>query len=294
MCIHDSRVSLSAWAYDSGDDMANILKPERQRAIISALVEGTSIRSVERMTGAHRDTITRLMQRVATGCQAYTDRTFRNLDCKHLEVDEVWCFVAKKQRHLSPTDDPQQVGDFWTWIALDASTKLVPTHVVGKRDAATAQLFIDDLASRLANRVQISSDALRHYVNAIDRAFGGNVDYSRIVKSYETDEVSLGRYSPPKVVAMRKTPIIGNPDLAAASTSYVERGNLTLRMSSRRFTRLTNAFSKRADNLRAAVALHFAWYNLVRRHATLKTTPAVAARVESREWTIGDLLDCSN
>lgn len=272
----------------------NRLKPEKQEAVIRALVEGSSIRSVERMAGVHRDTIMRLMVGVGDGCQVLLNDLMRNLGCRRIEVDEVWCYVGKKQRHVTDADDLNAVGDFWTWVAMDAETKLVPSFVVGKRDGETAIRFMGDLASRLKNRVQLSSDALRAYVEAVERAFGADVDYAQIVKSYEAEPLGPGRYSPPKVTAIEKTKIMGDPRWSLVSTSIVERGNLTMRMQMRRFTRLTSAFSKKADNLKAAVALHFAYYNLVRVHRTLKTTPAIAAGVTSREWSITDLIRLSN
>lgn len=259
----------------------NKLDPRTQEAVLNALVEGSSVRSIERMTGVHRDTIIRLMVRTGETCKAILDETMRDLPCKRIEVDEIWA---------QETDDKNQVGDFWTCVALDPETKLVPTYAVGKRDASTAQAFMDDLAARLANRVQINSDGLRLYVEAVERSFGADVDYVQIVKSYEAEPIGPGRYSPPKVVSVEKTRIAGEPDMALASTSYVERQNLTMRMSMRRFTRLTNAFSKKSANLEAAVALHFAHYNLVRTHSTLKTTPAVAAGIVNRHWHMSDLV----
>lgn len=277
--------------------MANHLKREKQEQAIGALVEGSSIRSTERMTGVHRDTIMRLMQRVGMGCEALMDSELRNLECARVQVDELWGFVQKKQRHVRPEDDQSQVGDFWTFVAIDADTKLVPSFRVGKRDAETAHAFMDDLASRLRGRVQISADALRAYVDAVDFAFGSDVDFGQIVKSYEAEPIGPGRYSPPKVVAVDKRAVWGDPDPDHISTSYIERLNLTTRMQVRRLTRLTNAFSKKPENLRAALALHFAHYNFVHRHRTLttqrkglKTTPAMAAGVSDRPWSISDLL----
>ena len=269
----------------------NRLKPDRQAAVLSALVEGNSIRSTERMTGVHRDTIIRLMVRVAATCERVMDAAMRDLPCEQIQMDEIWCYVGKKQRHLRQDDDPAQAGDFWTWVALDADTKIVPTYRVGKRTGADAHAFVTDLASRLRNRVQISTDALRAYVEAVEAGFGGDVDYGQIVKTYEAEPIGPGRYSPPKVTSTEKTVVVGMPDEDRISTSYVERQNLTMRMQMRRFTRLTNAFSKKVENLRAAVALHFAHYNFVRRHRTLRVTPAMAAGVTDRLWSIRDLVD---
>lgn len=272
----------------------NKLSMDKQTAVISALVEGVSIRSIERMTGVHRDTIMRLMVRVGDGCQRIMDEKMRNLPCKHLQLDEIWCYVGKKQRHVKASDDPGAVGDFYTWVAIDSDTKLVPSYKVGKRDGETGQAFVDDLAGRLANRVQISSDGLKLYVDAIEQSFGADVDYAQIVKFYEAEPIGPGRYSPPKVVAVEKSYIAGNPDLNITSTSYVERQNLTMRMNMRRFTRLTNAFSKKVENLKAAVCLHFAHYNFVRIHKTLKCTPAMEAGVVNALWTMNDLIGATS
>lgn len=236
----------------------------------------------------------RLMVRVGTGCATLMDEKMRGLPCKRLELDEIWCFVGKKQRHVTTEDDPTAVGDFWTWVGICPETKLVPSYRVGKRDAENAQAFISDLSDRLANQVQLSSDGLRLYIGAVENAFGANVDYAQIVKSYEAEPIGPGRYSPPRVVSSEKTRIAGNPDMAFVSTSYVERQNLTMRMSMRRFTRLTNAFSKKAENLQAAAGLHFAWYNFARPHSTIKVTPAQAAGVERRRWSIRELVALSN
>lgn len=269
----------------------NVLAPQKQETVISGLVEGLSIRSIERMTGVHRDTIMRLSGRVGNACALYLHKTMRNLPCRRLELDEVWCYVGKKQRHVSELEDPRCVGDFWVWTAFDPDSKAIVTHHIGKRTASSAQTFISDLSSRMANRVQISSDSLTHYVDAISRNFGNEVDYGQIVKTYETSAVGYGRYSPPQVKSTEKTVVIGSPDMGLISTSGVERSNLNLRMSSRRFTRLTNAFSKRVENLEAAVGLYHGWYNLVRRHRSIGTTPAVMLGVADREWSIADLLE---
>ena len=258
--------------------------------MIAALVEGASIRSVERMTGVHRDTIMRLMVRVGNACEEYTDGLLRDLPCRRIEVDEIWSFVGKKQRHLSRQDDERRLGDFFTWVAFDPDTKLVPAYRVSKRDGASARAFMHDLASRLRNRVQLTSDALHLYVEAVEASFGADVDYAQLVKSYEAESVGPGRYSPPKVIATEKIHVMGSPRRDAISTSYVERNNLTMRMQMRRFTRLTNGFSKKLENLRAAVGLHFAWYNLVRTHRTLGMTPAMAAGVTDDFWSVDDLV----
>lgn len=270
--------------------MANVLKAEKQEMVLKCLVDGSSVRATERITNVHRDTILRLMGRMGQGCERLMRREMQGLECERIQVDEIWAYVGKKQRHLTQDDDPRRTGDFWTFVALDPDSKLVSYYRIGKRDRATANAFMQDLASRLQNRVQISSDALAAYVEATDRAFGGQVDYGQVVKSYEAEYVGPGRYSPPKVISATKTPISGRPDSAHISTSLIERQNLTMRMSMRRFTRLTNGFSKKVENLRAAVALHFAHYNYVRIHKTLRVTPAMAAGVTDRLWTMSDLI----
>lgn len=269
----------------------NKLSLDRRTKIISCLVEGNSIRSTERMTETHRDTIMRLMVQVGTGCEKLLNETMRNLTCERLQMDEIWTYVGKKQAQVNPWEDKSRVGDQWTFVAIDADTKIVPAYRIGKRDLATARLFMNDLADRLDNRVQLSSDALAAYVDATSEAFGDNVDFGRIIKHYEAGPDSAGRYSPPRVVRASREVIYGDPDQKHISTSYVERQNLTMRMSMRRFTRLTNAFSKKVENLRAAVALHFAHYNLVRMHKTLRCTPAMAAGVSKTLWSLEELVE---
>lgn len=274
--------------------MANVLPREKQIAVVSALVEGCSIRSTERLTGVSRPTILSLLTRVGDGCAEVMDTKMRNLPCKRLEVDELWAFVGKKQRHVTKRDDASRTGDTWTFVAIDSETKLVPSFLVGKRNAECTQAFISDVASRLKNRVQISSDGLRTYIDSIGASFGETgVDYAQLHKTYEAEPTGPGRYSPPKVISTEKTPIFGAPVAELVSTSYVERQNLTVRMGVRRYTRLTNAFSKKIENHIAATALHFAHYNLVRQHKTLRVTPAMAAGVEQTMWSVGDLIDAA-
>ena len=269
----------------------NRLPIEMQERVIAALCEGSSIRSVERMTGVHRDTVMRLGLKVGRACDEAMDEMLRGLRCHRLELDEVWCFVGKKDKQVTTKDYQSQVGSFWTWVALDADTKLVPTWLVSKRDAFAAREFADDLASRVVNRPQISTDGLRLYADAIEQAFGSNVDWATVVKSYQAEPVGEGRYSPPRVSSIEKTRMVGNPNMKFASTSYIERSNLDLRMGQRRFTRLTNAFSKRPENLAAAVSLHYTHHNMVKRHGTLKTTPAVAAGIVRYPWTVRNLVE---
>jgi IS1 family transposase len=263
----------------------------RRTQIINCLVEGNSIRSTERMTSTHRDTIMRLLVQVGDGCAKLMDEKMRDLDCHRIQVDEIWAYVGKKQRQVTPSDDRSKVGDQWTFVALDAETKIVPAYRIGKRDLPTATAFMHDLAGRLSNRVQISSDALKAYVDAVEQAFGADVDYGQAVKFYDAEPVGPGRYSPPRVTYSERNVIAGQPVEAHISTSLVERQNLTMRMSMRRFTRLTNAFSKKVENLQAAVALHFAHYNFVRVHKSLRVTPAMAAGVSDTLWSLEELVE---
>lgn len=273
--------------------MANILKKDKQVQVISALAEGTAIRSIERMTNIHRDTIMRLGVRIGQKCQKIMDEKMRGLESETVQLDEIWGFIGKKQKNVK--DGEKDVGDAWTFVAIDADTKVVPCFRVGKRDAQTANAFVEDLSTRLKNRVQISTDGLRAYVDAIERGFGTEVDYGQIVKTFSTVEnTGQSRYSPPQVVSIDKTIIQGSPSIDKVSTSYIERQNLTMRMHCRRLTRLTNAFSKKLENFKAAVALHFSYYNFIKIHKTLRTTPAMAAGVTSSLWSVGDLIDMCN
>ncbi len=238
--------------------MANLLPRSKQIAVVNALVEGCSIRATERMTDVNRETVGTLLVRVGDGCANLLDESMRDLPCKRLELDELWAFIGKKQRHVKETDDASRVGDTWTWVALDAETKLVPSFLVAKRDAASATEFVHDLAKRLPNRVQITTDGLRAYVVPMGDAFASKgVDYAQLLKSYEIEPAGSGRYSPPKVTGIQRIPVFGLPIDELVSTSYVERQNLTVRMGVRRYTRLTNAFSKKLENHIAATALDF-------------------------------------
>lgn len=272
--------------------MSNTLNIDKQIAIVAALAEGSSIRAIERMTGIHRDTIMRLGVRVGQGCTTMMDGTMRNLHCTRLELDEIWGFVGKKEPNVRPGDDPQ-VGNVWTWCAIDADTKLVPTFKVGDRGRAAAHAFVADIASRMKNRVQISTDGLGDYVSAIEEAFGADADYGQIIKVYGHEETENRRYSAPEVISTEKKIVFGKPDYGLISTSYIERLNATTRLHMRRLTRLTLAFSKKRENFAAAVGLHFAYYNFVKRHNTLRCTPAMAAGVTSSFWSVGDLLEAA-
>jgi IS1 family transposase len=273
--------------------MANVLPRSKQLAVVSCLLEGMSVRGTERLTGVCREAILSLLARVGTGCAALLDERMRDLPCKRLELDELWAFVGKKQRHVREDEDASRIGDTWTYVAIDAETKLVPCFMTGKRTVETTNAFISDLASRLRYRVQISTDGLRMYAEAIGAAFASGVDYAQVVKEYEAEPAGAGRYSPPKVIATEKTPIFGSPVEELVSTSFVERQNLTMRMQIRRFTRLTNAHSKKLENHGAAVALHFAHYNFARIHSSLRVTPAMAAGIASTVWSTDELLDAA-
>lgn len=266
--------------------MANVLSIDKQIAIISALAEGSGIRQIERITGVHRDTIMRLGVRIGQGCADLLDGKMRNLSCQHLQFDQLWRFIGKKQKHVLPDDNPD-CGEVWTFCAIDSETKLVPSFKVGKRDAATANAFVGDVASRLKNRVQVSTDSLRAYVEAVEQALGANVDYAQIVKVFNDESMDA------EVIGMKKAVFSGRPDMTLVSTSHVERLNGTTRVHMRRLTRLTYAFSKKLENFEAAVALHFAYYNFVKRHNTLRTTPAMAAGIERDFWTVGNLIEAA-
>jgi IS1 family transposase len=272
--------------------MANVLNTDKQVAIIAALAEGSSIRSIERMTGVHRDTIMHLGVRVGQGCTAMMDAKMQDLSCNRLEMDEIWGFVGKKERNVRKGEDG--VGSVWTFCAIDAETKLVPAFKVGQRDLATANAFVANVASRMRTRVQISTDGLRAYVDAIEQSFGADVDYAQIIKTYGVENVEgQRRYSQPEFVSSEKKVIAGRPDYDLISTSYVERLNATTRLHMRRLTRLTLAFSKKMENFEAAVGLHFTYYNFVKRHNTLRCTPAMAAGLTPTFWTVGDLVEAA-
>ena len=272
--------------------MANVLSPAKRAAVVAALTEGNSLRSTCRMTGVARNTVTKLLVDLGTACSAYMDEQLVDLPCKRLQVDEIWSFVYAKAKNV-PADKQGVfgVGDVWTFTALCAETKLIPAFMVASRDAGSATEFLMDLERRLAQpRVQLTTDGHRMYLDAVEGAFGGSVDYAMIVKHYGADPEPQKRYSPAQCIGAERRAIQGRPDPAHVSTSYVERANLTIRMNVRRFTRLTNAFSKKVENHAAALALHFMAYNFVRVHGTLKTTPAVAAGVARRPWKIEDVV----
>jgi IS1 family transposase len=272
--------------------MANKLATEKKVAVISMLAEGASIRAVERITGVNQNTIMSLNRRVGDACKIIMDEKMRGLNCKNVEIDEIWGFVGAKRKNAERAG---AYGDVWTFIALDSDSKLIPSFVVGKRDAYHAKIFMDDLASRMAMRVQISSDALAAYPDAFERSFGTDADYGQIVKTYSVtplgNAAAAVRYSPAEVVKVEKTVVSGMPDVSRITTSHIEKQNHTLRMHCRRLTRLTNAFSKKFENFEAAVALNFAYYNFIKTHKAIRMTPAMAAGVENSHWTVAELLE---
>jgi IS1 family transposase len=272
--------------------MNKLSKSDRAR-IIHLLCEGNSIRAVTRLTGASKTTVAKLVVDAGCACAWYQDRVFRNLECKRIQVDEVWGFVGAKAKNADPAlKAAGQAGDAWLWVATDAETKLVPSWLVGTRDGECAAVFMQDLAPRLLNRVQLTSDGHRAYLDAVEGAFGADIDYAMLDKIYgAAPESAKGRYSPAECVGCRKKRIEGHPDEKHISTSYSERNNLNVRMHSRRMTRLTNAFSKKIENHAHAMALHFMYYNFVRIHQSLKMTPAMAAGVTMRLWEMTDIVD---
>ena len=271
--------------------MANELKTEKKAQAVNLLCEGVSIRSIERITGIHRDTVMRLGVRMGEACRKIQDERFRNLNCIHVQCDEIWGFIGAKQKNARKAG---AFGDVWTFIGLDTESKLIPSWVVGKRDVYHSRIFMDDLASRMAKRIQLSSDSLASYADAVERGFGTEVDYGQISKTYalvNLNKDAASRYSPAEVVKTERTVISGMPNIASITTSHIEKQNHTLRMHCRRLTRLTNAFSKKLENFEAAVALNFAYYNLCKIHSTVRCTPAMAAGVEKSQWTVAELVE---
>ncbi|MGH2509652.1 MAG: IS1 family transposase [Ktedonobacteraceae bacterium] len=258
----------------------NRLDPATRCRVVAALVEGNSIRATVRMTGIAKNTIQKLLLELGEACLTYHDRIIRNLTCKRIQVDECWAFCYAKAKNVTPEIAARVpcAGDVWTWAAIDADTKLMPCWIVGPRDGVTARIFVNDLACRLANRVQLTSDGLSAYLAAVECAFHGYVDYAQLQKIYGNPSEPETRYSPSECIGCH------------VSTSYIERANLTMRMGMGRFTRLTNGFSKKIENHCAAIALHMMHYNFVRIHTTLRCTPAMAANVTDRLWEISDIV----
>jgi IS1 family transposase len=266
----------------------NKLDPIKRARVVAALVEGNSIRATVRMTGVAKNTIAKLLIELGAACSHYLDTKLVNLSCKRVQCDEIWSFVGAKEKNVKTKAHGR--GDIWTWVAMDADTKLVCAWLVSGRHSAAADAFISDLAARLANKIQLTTDGHAVYVNAVDRAFGEQIDYAMLVKHYGEAPATEKRYSPAICTGCTKKPVTGDPDPDHVSTSFVERQNLTMRMQMRRFTRLTNAFSKKIENHIASIAIHYMHYNFVRVHQTLKTTPAIAAGVATRVWAVSDII----
>ena len=272
----------------------NTLPRHKKTLILRCLVEGNSIRATARIAGVSKNTVTKLLIDAGKACAAYQDEHLRDLPCRRIEVDEIWSFIYAKARNVPRAKSaPREAGDVWTWTAICADTKIVPSWRIGDRSGMTAIDFMDDLRGRLANRVQLSSDGHKAYLEAVEGAFGGDVDYAQVIKLYgkaaSVDDET--RYSPAVCTSMEKRRIERNPTMRLADTSYAERQNLTMRMSMRRFTRLTNAFSKKIENHGWAVALHFMHYNFCRIHQSLRVTPAMQAGVTERLWKVDDIVD---
>jgi IS1 family transposase len=271
----------------------NRLDSDKRAQVINCLVEGCSIRSIVRMTGVSKKCVMRLLVEAGAVASKYQDEAFRNLQCHRIQVDELWAFIGAKAKNVTPeiTAKNPNAGDIWLWVAIDADTKLVPCWMLGGRDAGVASQFLYDLRQRLSNRVQLTSDGHRAYVEAVDYAFGGmNIDYAMLVKLYGESPEPEKRYSPAQCLGCKRTVVLGNPDPDHISTSFAERQNLSVRMSIRRYTRLTNAFSRKIENHAAAVALYYFAYNFIKIHGTLRTTPAMAAGVTDRLWEVSDLV----
>ena len=271
----------------------NRTTPERRAQILGLMVEGASIRSICRLTGVSKNTVTKLLIDAGKAFAEYQDRTLRGLKSRRIQCDEIWSFVGMKERKV-PAEMRGKIGqgDVWTWTAIDADSKLVPSWLVGKRDAGYAYAFMNDLASRLTHRVQLTTDGHRAYLSAVEDVFGIDIDYAMLVKLYGADanEGAAHRYSPPKCIGAEPHNVTGNPDPEHISTSYIERQNLTMRMGMRRFTRLTNAFSKKFENHVHAIAIYYMHYNFVRIHQTLRVTPCMEAGITTTPWTLIDMV----
>jgi IS1 family transposase len=275
--------------------MANNLSTEKKVAVISALVEGCSVRSTSRLTGVAKGTILRLLAEVGTACAEYQDRIIRNVTAAQVQVDEIWSFCYAKQKNATAKmfENGGFAGDIWTFVAIDPQTKLVISWLVGGRDAGCATEFLQDVASRIANRIQLTTDGHRMYLKAVPDAFGATIDYAQLVKIYGNDPEGQQRYSPAQCLGVTRYAVIGNPDVEHISTSHIERQNLTMRMQMRRFTRLTNGFSKKLENHMHTVALFYMHYNFCRIHQTLRITPAMEAGVSRHVWSMQELVSLS-
>lgn len=270
----------------------NKLDTKTRSQILHMLCEGQSIRAITRIMGMSKNTVAKLLSDAGAVCAEYQDAALRNLTSRRIQVDEIWSFTYAKQKNVATAKAaPEGAGDTWTWTAIDADSKLVMSWLVGGRDSEYAMSFMDDLARRLSNRVQLTSDGHKAYLEAVEGAFGGDIDYAMLIKLYgNAPEAAKGRYSPAVCTGARKTEIEGKPDRKHISTSYAERQNLTMRMHMRRFTRLTNGFSKKVEQHANAVSLHFMYYNFVKIHSSLRVTPAMAAGVTDKLWEVSDIV----
>jgi len=268
----------------------NVLDTAKRRQIVACLVEGNSVRATCRLTGAAKGTVLKLLVDLGNACSEYHHKNVRGLTCKRVQCDEIWTFVGTKDKNVLPDEAGWGIGSVWTWTAIDAESKLIASYMVGTRDAGSAYEFMSDLAERLASRVQLTTDGHKAYLSAVFDNFGAKIDYAMLVKIYGDGAPGAGRYSPAQCTGAVLQPIVGNPDMAHVSTSYVERQNLTMRMGMRRFTRLTNAFSKKVDNLEHAIAIHFMHYNFCRVHQSLRVTPAMASGISDHVWEIDELV----
>jgi IS1 family transposase len=275
--------------------MANVISMDKKVAVLKALVEGCSVRSTVRMTGVSKGAVLRLLVSVGAACTEYMDRTICNVAAKRVQVDEIWSFVGCKQKNVTEAKKEQGVcGDVWTFTAIEAQSKLVISWMVGRRDAGCATEFLRDVESRLANRVQLTTDGHKMYLTAVADAFANDIDYAQLVKVYGSDPEGATRYSPAQCLGTKREPVIGSPDPDHISTSYVERQNLNMRMNMRRFTRLTNAFSKKIENHVAMLDLFHMHYNFCRIHQTLRVTPAMEAGISSHVWSIFEIASLAN
>ncbi len=274
----------------------NRLTTDKRVAVISALVEGCSVRSTSRLTGVAKGTILRLLADVGRACAAYQDAAIRNVSAHRVQIDEIWSFVGCKQKNVTPkiAAETPRAGDVWTFVAIEAQSKLVLSWLVGRRDAGCATEFLQNVAGRLSNRIQLTTDGHKMYLSAVEDAFGGDIDYAMLQKLYGSDPAGEKRYSPAQCFGCFSETIVGAPDPKHVSTSYIERQNLTMRMNMRRFTRLTNAFSKKIENHAHAVALFYMHYNFCRIHQTLRVTPAMEAGLTTHVWSIRDIVELTD
>src|SRR2546425_9812366 len=272
----------------------NRLPIARRAALLGMLVEGTSLRATSRLGDVSINTVSKLLVDLGSSCAEYHHKQVRNVRVRRLQCDEIWCFVGAKAKNVSPERKLEGWGDTWTWVALDADSKLCVSYLVGGRDGWWAREFMNDCAKRVVGRIQITTDGHRVYLDAVEDAFGADVDYAQLQKIYGAVEENDTRYSPAQCIGCDMKVVSGDPDPKHVSTSFVERQNLTMRMGMRRFTRLTNAFSKKAENHAAMVAIYFVYYNFCRVHQTLRVTPAMQAGFADHVWSVNEIVRLAN